>query len=92
MVVVVVVTTVVRVAGANENWPMLGVGPTVVFISRCFSTSRLRVDFEEAGRDERSGPGIGDASRARDREPDTSIALSGDFTERRMGTDCLQGQ
>lgn len=51
VVVVVVVTTVVRVAGANENWPMLGVGPTVVVTSRCFSTSRRRVDFEDVGRE-----------------------------------------
>lgn len=68
---------------------MLGVGPTVVVTSRCFSTSRLRVDFEEFGRDVGSeGPRIGDASRTPDREPDTSIALSGKITECRIGTRC----
>lgn len=81
MVVVVVVTTVVRVAGANESWPMLGEGPTVVvvLISWCSSMSRLRVDFdfdfEECGREVWADEsGMGDASRRRDREAGSAIS------------------
>lgn len=80
MVVVVVVTTVVRVAGAKESWPseVLDVDP-LGLEPRMPSKSRFRgfltvVVRERYDRPSRADDGIGDASRPRDRGCPSSIS------------------